>query len=490
MIYNIIVAYSFPEYGIGLNNNLPWYIKDDLNYFKNITNNSIVVMGRKTWDSIPKQHKPLKNRYNIIISKSNLNYSNNDNITTINWLKINETLDKLSDIYDNVYFIGGSEIYKLAFNEFNIDKIHITEVYLNIKKDISKFDKFFMKPSEYKLYDKYNLYNVSNIKNSNKLYYRFLLYINNNYINNMNDNEKKQLKLYKSEEEQYLNIMRQILYNGIERDDRTGTGTLSIFGTQQRYNLMDGFPISTTKRVFFRAIFEELSLYISGKTNNNILNEKGIHIWDGNTSRDFLDKRGLNNYPIGDMGETYGFNFRHYGGEYVNCNTEYPPGIYGFDQINNVLNLIKNDPTSRRMIINLWNPATLHKASLPSCLMMYQFYVDTHAKKLSCQIYIRSSDYFLANNWNTCTGALLVHMICNLRDIDLIPGDLIIITGDTHIYKNHIEQVNENLQRKTKPFPKLIFTSGKKNDLKDYNYDDLRLIGYKCSPSINAQMAI
>ena len=191
-------------------------------------------------------------------------------------------------------------------------------------------------------------------------------------------------KLYNSQEMQYLDIMREIMTTGIERDDRTGTGTISLFGTRQRYNLAEGeFPISTTKRIFFRAIFEEWH-YIFQENRYGILQEKGIHIWDGNTSREFLDSRGLEHYPEGDMGETYGFNFRHFAGEYKDCKTEYPPGINGFDQVNNLLHLIKNNPTSRRMLINLWNPATLHKAALPSCLMMYQFYVDTHAKvKLS-----------------------------------------------------------------------------------------------------------
>ena len=192
-------------------------------------------------------------------------------------------------------------------------------------------------------------------------------------------------------------------------------------------------------------------LYLSGQTNNKILNEKNIHIWDGNTSREFLDNRGLNHYQEGDMGETYGFNFRHYGGFYGTCNDNYN-GI-GFDQLEYVLYLIKNDPNSRRIIINLWNPATMNKAALPACLCFYQFYVDTKNKKLNLQIYIRSSDYFLANNWNTLTGAFLVNMICNLKDINLTPGKLTVITGDTHIYKNHIDQVNENLTRTPRHLP-------------------------------------
>ena len=228
-------------------------------------------------------------------------------------------------------------------------------------------------------------------------------------------------------------------------------------------------------------------LYISGKTDNSILNEKNIHIWDGNTTREFLDQRGLSHYPVGDMGETYGFNFRHFGAKYVDCKQDYT-GM-GTDQLENVLNLIKNDPNSRRIIINLWNAATLNNAALPACLCMYQFYVNTRDKKLNLQIYIRSSDFFLANNWNVCTGAFLVHMICNLEDINLTPGILTVCTGDTHIYKSHIEQVKENIARIPRPFAKMVVKE-KKKSITDFTYDDFKLIDYKPEKNISAPMAV
>ena len=318
--------------------------------------------------------------------------------------------------------------------------------------------------------------------NSKGLYYRYF-----DYMSEANIKEKLIIP-YISPEYQYLEIMKNIIHTGIDRNDRTGTGTLSLFGSTQRYDLSETFPMSTTKRIFIRAVFEELMLYLSGKTDNKILKDKNIHIWNGNTSREFLDKRGLQHYPEGDMGETYGFNFRHFGGQYQDCKTDYE-STNGYDQLQNVINLLKNDPTSRRIIINLWNASTLHNAALPSCLMMYQFYVDVYAKKLSCIIYIRSSDYFLANNWNTCTGALLVHLLCNLKEIDLTPGEIIVNTGDTHIYKNHLEQVNINLERKPYPFCKLLIKN-KKNKITDFNFEDLQFIGYKCYPNISAPMAV
>jgi thymidylate synthase len=253
--------------------------------------------------------------------------------------------------------------------------------------------------------------------------------------------------------------------------------------------LEDTFPLCTLKRGFFRAVFEELILYIRGQTDNNILKDKNIHIWDGNTTREFLDKRGLTELPEGDMGETYGFNMRHYGGKYINCKTNYEKDN-GFDQLNYVINEIKHNPHSRRILINLWNPKTTSNAALPSCLHQYQFFVDTEKKTLSVQIYLRSSDVFLANNWNVCTGALFVYLLCNLNNIDLKPGEITMVCGDAHIYKNHIELAKKMIERSSYPYPKLIVLN-KKNNIEDFMYEDLKLIGYKSHPNdLKGEMAI
>ena len=232
-------------------------------------------------------------------------------------------------------------------------------------------------------------------------------------------------------------------------------------------------------------------MYLRGKTDNKILVSKGVHVWDRNTSRDFLDKRGLSHYDEGDMGSTYGFNFRHFGAEYKGCGADYLG--QGYDQLREVIHLIKTDPSSRRMIINLWDPRANMGAALPACLCMYQFYV--RGEYLDLQIYIRSSDYFLANNWNTCTGALLVHLICSLEGVRtpygtiLKPGNLSVCMGDTHIYKSHIQQVMENVRRVPHPFPKLVVTS-KKSNIEEFEFSDIQLIGYKAHDRIPAPMAV
>ena len=480
----------------------------------NINYMNSVIMGRTTWESIPEKFRPLNNRLNIIITNTPRTSDNpfvkfikwNElKITLANfkWAKIKDGCGKIYQLYNN-YIIGGESIYYQSMNQLTINTIYVTEIYNKFECDTT-FPTIDTK--------KYILKSCSHFMNENNIYFRFMdyqnttLHLNSSNILNIGNNEdildentgedtgentivninRENSYFINKEEENYLNLMLNIVQNGIERNDRTGTGTISIFGTQLKYDLSDTFPISTTKKMFFRAIFEELMLYLRGLTDNKILQEKGIHIWDGNTTRQFLDDRGLTDYPEGDMGETYGFNFRHFGGVYKDCHQDYTG--QGFDQLKSVIDQIKNNPESRRIIINLWNPNGNQRAALPSCLCKYQFYVDTQRNKLHLQIYIRSSDYFLAYNWNTCTGAIFVHLICNLEGINLTPGTLTVVTGDTHIYKNHLNQVSENMARNPYPFPKLIIKN-KKKDITDFQFTDLELLGYRFHPRIAANMAV
>jgi thymidylate synthase len=532
--FHMIVAHSFPEYGIGVKNNLPWSLKNELRHFKNITtrdwvsndnifsnenmkgtlkSKNILVFGRKTWDSISEGGKKsiLKDRIVVIISNRNNTQENVENGEYwTSWDNLDVLLLELRRellISNHVFFAGGQSIYEQALEQYPIDCVHITEIYMNKKKQMEMFDSFFpyykphmwivnshchMNPDSHHrlcLYECSPFISEIDAATSQTTWYRHKTYCSPIFATDYSESFDNYWD--SQETEQYLSIMREIMDKGVDRDDRTGTGTRSVFSSRQVYDLTDTFPMITTRRQWLKGIFEELKLYLSGKTDNKILQNKGIHIWDGNTSRDFLDSRGLVEYPEGDMGETYGFNFRHFAGTYKNCETEYNIGENGYDQLQNVIDLLQTNPTSRRIIINLWNPATLHKAALPSCLMMYQFFVDTVANKLNCQIYIRSSDYFLANNWNCCTGALLVHMLCALKDIPYTPGFISVVTGDTHIYKNHFEQVKENLLREPLPFPKLEINGEKNyNTLDDIDYDDLWLIGYQPQPSISAPMAV
>jgi dihydrofolate reductase / thymidylate synthase len=490
---NIIVAYQRKDRGIGLNGEMPWHLSEDLKYFKEKTSYSlsdsesnVLFMGRKTWESIPENHRSLKDRTCYVVSrKTDIEFKNRvesfDNTYLIN--NFDDIVTFVTNMNKvNVWLIGGAQLYAEMIKSFSLHKIYVTEIYTN-KGEEYECDTFFPEIDT----SSFLLTRVSPIKQSKckktgkTLHYRFLEY--KSYVSvDQSDN------VWKSSEIQYLEALRDIRDTGVKNVDRTGVGTLSKFGMRFEYYLKDGFPALTTKRIFLRGVFEELMMYLRGQTNNNVLKEKGINIWDGNTSREFLDTRGLSDYPEGDMGETYGFNFRHFGGDYINC-IESETYNNGFDQLQYVIDLIKNDPSSRRIIINLWNPKTLHRAALPSCLCQYQFYVNSKTNELDLQIYIRSSDFFLANNWNTCTGALFVNMICNLEGINLTPGRLVVITGDTHLYLTHLDGVNENLNRIVRPQP-ILKIHEKKTRIEDFEWKDMDIIGYYPQKNIRAEMAV
>ena len=477
--YNLIVAIDNKR-GISKNNIIPWNIPQDLKYFKKITEYSYVVMGKNTWLSL---NKPLINRINIVISTT-LNISdcihppNHIFKSFQHFLSFIESQNIKQDyspfynkntLSENIFIIGGSRLYSEAINYPNCNSIYITEIY----KDYDCDNFFPTIPNNFKIIEvgKFNYNKTTNT------YFR-------NFVYKKNDIYTPSWK--NIEEQNYLNLLKDILNNGIEKNDRTGVGTLSLFGNSLTYDISDTFPILTTRKQFFRGIFEELMFYLRGQTDNNILVKKGIHIWTKNTSREFLDSKNLHHHKEGDMGSTYGFNFRNFGSEYYGCDYNYVNGN-GFDQLTYIINLIRYNPDSRRIIISLWDPNNNKNAALPSCLCWYQFYVRNNF--LDLIIHIRSSDYFLANNWNTCTGALFVYLICNLNDINLTPGRLIVNMGDLHIYKNHLQAVKTSLERIPNPFPKLHILN-KKDNITDFNFEDIKLIGYKPQNSIKVEMAV
>eukprot|EP00057_Strongylocentrotus_purpuratus_P035106 XP_797720.1 PREDICTED: thymidylate synthase [Strongylocentrotus purpuratus] len=243
----------------------------------------------------------------------------------------------------------------------------------------------------------------------------------------------------KHDEDQYLDLIRHIQAHGHVKGDRTGTGTKSIFGAQSRYNLRDQFPLLTTKRVFWRGVAEELLWFVKGCTNATELQDKKIHIWDANGSKDFLEKRGLGHYEEGDLGPVYGFQWRHFGAEYKDRFTDYTG--QGVDQLANVIETIKNNPDDRRIIMSAWNPPDLPKMALPPCHAFVQFYVCNG--ELSCQLYQRSGDMGLGVPFNIASYSLLTYMIAHVTGLK--PGDFVHTLGDAHVYLNHIEPLKEQV---------------------------------------------
>lgn len=288
----------------------------------------------------------------------------------------------------------------------------------------------------------------------------------------------------KHEEYQYLDLIQKIMKHGIKKDDRTGTGTISLFGAQMRYSLRDDtFPLLTTKSVFWRGVAEELLWFIRGSTNSKELAEKKIHIWDANGSREFLDKQGLTDREEGDLGPVYGFQWRHFGAQYENMHTDYSG--QGVDQLRNVIHTINTNPCDRRIVMSAWNPVDLPKMALPPCHSLVQFYVANG--ELSCQLYQRSGDMGLGVPFNIASYSLLTYIIahvCRLR-----PGDFVHTLGDAHVYSNHVNALDEQLKRKPKPFPKLKIKR-QITDIEDFKYEDFEIVGYKPHPRIKMAMAV
>ena len=262
---------------------------------------------------------------------------------------------------------------------------------------------------------------------------------------------------------QYLDLLREIRDNGVTKTDRTGVGTKSIFGHQMRFNLQDGFPLLTTKKVFLKGIIYELLWFLKGDTNIKFLTDNNVHIWD-----EWADENG-------DLGYVYGKQWRSW---------ETTDGRV-IDQISQAVDLIKNHPDSRRILVTAWNPAEIDKMALPPCHCLFQFYVADG--KLSCQLYQRSADTFLGVPFNIASYALLTMMLAQVCGLE--PGEFIHTTGDTHIYLNHLEQVNEQLSREPRPLPKMIINPDVKS-IFDFKYEDFKLEGYDPYPVIKAPVAV
>uniref|UniRef100_UPI00358EB0D7 thymidylate synthase n=1 Tax=Myxine glutinosa TaxID=7769 RepID=UPI00358EB0D7 len=284
-------------------------------------------------------------------------------------------------------------------------------------------------------------------------------------------------------EKQYLDLVRRVMLEGKRKTDRTGTGTLSMFGVQTRYSLRDQFPLLTTKRMFWKGVVEELLWFIKGSTNAKELSAKGVHIWDANGSREFLDHSGFPDREEGDLGPVYGFQWRHFGAEYRGMHEDYLG--QGVDQLQQVIDTIKNRPDDRRIIMCAWNPKDLPIMALPPCHALCQFYVADG--ELSCQMYQRSADMGLGVPFNIASYALLTCMIAHVTGLQ--PGDFVHTIGDAHVYMNHVEPLKVQLDREPRPFPRLEIARTVQS-IEDFCAEDFNLVNYDPYPAIKMQMAL
>jgi thymidylate synthase len=262
---------------------------------------------------------------------------------------------------------------------------------------------------------------------------------------------------------QYHDLLRLVLDRGRPRSDRTGTGTLSIFGAQTRFDLREKFPLLTTKKLHIKSIIYELLWFLRGDTNVRYLNEHGVTIWD-----EWADEHG-------DLGRVYGAQWRDWRGQ----------NDVHVDQIENAIAQIKSTPQSRRLIVSAWNPAEIDKMALPPCHVLFQFCVQD--SELSCQLYQRSADLFLGVPFNIASYSLLILMVAQV--CDLKPGDFVHTFGDLHLYRNHLEQAHEQLARDFRPLPRMKLNPAIKN-IRDFQFEDFQLIGYDPHPTIKAPIAV
>lgn len=262
---------------------------------------------------------------------------------------------------------------------------------------------------------------------------------------------------------QYHDLMRHVLDNGVRKTDRTGTGTISVFGYQMRYNLQDGFPLLTTKKLHTRSILHELLWFLKGETNIHYLHENGVTIWD-----EWADENG-------ELGPVYGSQWRSWKGSDGKTT----------DQISELIEQIKKNPDSRRLLVSAWNVSEISQMKLPPCHIMFQFYVADG--KLSCQLYQRSADIFLGVPFNIASYAFLVHMVAQVTNLEV--GEFVHTLGDAHLYLNHLDQAKLQLSRELRPLPKLEMNPDVKN-IFDFKFDDFSIAGYDPHPHIKAEVAV
>nr|GMC87549.1 bifunctional dihydrofolate reductase-thymidylate synthase-like [Ipomoea batatas] len=504
--YQIVVA-ATRSLGIGKDGKLPWKLPSDLKFFKEVTvttsdsgKKNAVIMGRKTWESIPLHYRPLPGRLNIVLTRSeSFGVADSENIVICRSLSLARQMLAASPYclsIEKVFVIGGGELFREALNANDCEAIHITEIETDVECDsfIPAIDTNVFQPwcTSFPLVEnklRYSFTTYVRVRNS-----RADLPIQNNDATPDNglDLTKFEFKTFsflpkmifkKHEEYMYLKLVEDIIENGASKEDRTGTGTLSKFGCQMRFNLRKSFPLLTTKKVFWRGVVEELLWFISGSTNAKLLQEKGIHIWDGNASRDYLDSIGLVDREDGDLGPIYGFQWRHFGASYTDMHADYTG--QGSDQLLDVINKIRNNPNDRRIILSAWNPSDLKLMALPPCHMFAQFFVANG--ELSCQMYQRSADMGLGVPFNIASYSLLTCMIAHVSG--LVPGDFVHVIGDAHVYRTHIRPLQDQLQKSPRPFP-ILKINPEKKDIDSFVASDFKLIGYDPHQKIEMKMAV
>jgi len=402
MAFSVIVAQTL-QGGIGLDGTLPWRIKEDMQHFKHLTTNNIVIMGKKTYLSIPEKNRPLVNRINIVLSRHECKEANVYHATSFQ-----HALDIAFKMANEkqIFVMGGVAVYAAALVHPHCKKLFVTQLLAtNIHCDT------FMPSICHK---KFQIVDAGPVQIENNISYQFLTY------------ERRH------EEYQYLELAREVLNAGVLKPNRTGMPAFSVFGRTQRYSLLGNrIPLLTTKKVFLKGIVEELLWFLRGSTDVQELQDRGVLIWNEDAAR-----------GDGELGAIYSFQWRHWGADYVNCHADYHG--QGIDQIQALIDKLKTDPNDRRLILSAWNVSDLKKMVLPPCHVLAQFYVHDN-KYLSCTMYQRSCDLALGVPFNQASYSLLTCLLAHHCGLE--PYEFIHYLGDLHVYQNQVDALLLQLQR-------------------------------------------
>nr|KYP39188.1 hypothetical protein KK1_039521 [Cajanus cajan] len=479
--YQVVVA-ATQDWGIGKDGKLPWRLPTDLKFFKEITmktsdpgKKNAIVMGRKTWESIPLEYRPLSGRLNVVLTRSgSFDIATAENVVICGSMPSALELLAASPYslsIEKVFVIGGGQIFREALDAPGCEAIHLTEIQSSIECDT------FMPPVDSTIFCPWY---SSFPKVENEIRYSFTTFVR---FEVKDFSFLPKMIFERHEEYLYLKLVQDIISEGTTKVDRTGTGTLSKFGCQMRFNLRRSFPLLTTKGEYLFANFDRKFDLISSINCREYFGEGLLKSFFGLSVAQQMPSIGLTEREEGDLGPVYGFQWRHFGARYTNMHDDYSG--QGFDQLLDVINKIKHNPNDRRIIFSAWNPADLKLMALPPCHMFAQFYV-AHGE-LSCQMYQRSADMGLGVPFNIASYALLTCMIAHV--CDLVPGDFIHVIGDTHVYSNHVNPLQEQLHNLPKPFPTLKINP-KKKDIDSFVAADFKLIGYNPHPKINMKMSV
>jgi dihydrofolate reductase/thymidylate synthase len=449
---------------IGVNNTIPWDALDDMNYFHRTTTTingirgtmyNYLIMGRITFESMPAAMSNCPYR-KIIVLSSIMSMTDALKVCLAHQHELNE-----------IFVIGGVRAFVDAIGTGLVKKIHHCSLDVDCMQHLFKPCNVVCLPSvviekivqmtQTNICSKYIAVKISG--NELMVPYTVTVY------------ESMPFEL------QYLELLKEVINHGTYKIGRNGA-TKSINDIRIKINLRDGFPISTLKRSFFRGIVCELLWMIRGETDAKILSNNGIKIWDGNSSREYLDAKGLD-YREGDIGPGYGFQMRHFGGEYLGCDVH---PLTGTDQLADCIHAIKTNPNDRRIIISLWNPSMTNLMALPPCHLLYQFTVNNG--QLNCHLYQRSWDILLG--WNTSTAALLTHILAHFTGLQ--PGMLTHTICDLHVYDVHIDAINEMFNRIPYKLPQLRIHGDVPSNINDYEWSNFKLESYVHHPSIGLEM--